>query len=274
MPELPICDDNGCLLPDAALRVMAHMYYPEEDTAMRLALINAFRALNLAADERFIGVVEQGRYSVSGKGGKRLVKLEATRRRRRLPFLRDLYDQVGGLAATVELPLGARGMIEAANRDAIRGQIAGEVLLGLLAQRQAGKPLPSIRQAIQALAAHVEQKKLKPASDASLEDAWYGYHSVAHLWAAFRRSGERDTAAVVHPPRRLIEFLAQAEAYRAAANNLPRRHGDQPPIPDDVAWVPPAHLELPLVEIELPRPPANYAELLKERKYKRPGQKR
>jgi hypothetical protein len=144
----------------------------------------------------------------------------------------------------------------------VRGQIAGEILIGALAMHARGEQ-PRVGVTQLALADELRRYqtlggRTETCSLSGIEKAWSEYRPVAHYWAAANKALDQELAAGQECARSLPYFMemrpdvviavAMDFLRRAQGVMLPDGNGPKPILDLAVAWVPGERFPLPPVQ--------------------------
>jgi hypothetical protein len=226
MPELPISDGKGNLVPFAGLIVIATMVHPDD--------------LRQRADLVFV------RSS--------LLRLSGRRDEEELPV------PVRVLRSYLEAPAYAEVERLAAASGA-GGAMAGDLLSRIVRYRSVCPEHASLMKAV-----WVEEHLLEhgtdrlgqklPYSRTTILDNWTFFKPVAHFWAAVRRASEGEEG--IAPPEFSLEsehgtpgLLSLAEYFRVIGESVKSRGQKDPTLDPATSWKVPSDLRLP----ELSAPP-------------------
>ena len=191
MPDLPIADGDGSLLPFASLYLLAHMAFPQDRDAR-----NALIVWNHTDQQQR----ESAEHTVSS-----------------LPW--------GAVRVLMNAPLPP-DMFRDFGKAIIRGSRAGFIFVTLSLQAKQSSQEASVNRAVKTSGKLLGD--LKGCDNVPLEfcanghrklwDDWTEYRSVAHLWAAYLKMTKRKKDQPKYDPfsrSNIEQFLRGAEYLRA-----------------------------------------------------------
>ena len=224
-PSLDIIDDKNELTWDAVSRILAVMYFPDNES-------------------------RREQYAVAVRTH---VMTAATKK------VNETSGQVDGVTLPVEdLTVMLNGpsfsdLSREANSLHTGGLIAGLMLRTILSCAVHHRDLMGVNNAARIVGKMLRESGFADLGESKIKEKWSYFKPVAHLWAALIDFEERLA------PGQVEEFLGGAEAYRAMGERVfvPRSHRG-PILDPSQSWRIPPGLTIQVAELSVPGLPSEY----------------